>query len=68
MAAVDCCCRMLFCSEDIEQHRIPEIRIDRVLDVRNRLRSGKYNIAERLDTVIDRLLEDILVQKPPKVR
>jgi hypothetical protein len=49
-------------SPDREQN--PGIRGDRVLDIRSKLRSGKYNIAKHLDIVVDRLLEDILVRKP----
>lgn len=66
MVAIDCCCRMVSCSADIEQKRTPGIRLERVLDVRHKLRSGKYNIAEHLDIVVDKLLEDILVQQPEK--
>lgn len=35
----------------------PQIRIDKVLDIRRQLGEGRYSIAERLDAVVDRLLE-----------
>jgi hypothetical protein len=66
MVAMSCSYGIISCSADVEQHNDPEIRLDKVLDVRQKLISGKYNVAEHLDVVVDRLLEDILVQQPPK--
>jgi hypothetical protein len=37
----------------------PEIRIDKVLDIRRQLGEGTYNVAERLDIVIDRIIRDL---------
>ncbi len=37
-----------------------QIRIERVLAVRDRLAEGSYSITERLDAVLDRILEDLL--------
>lgn len=34
-----------------------EIRIDKVLTIRRELRAGRYHIADRLDTVVDKLLD-----------
>ncbi len=42
----------------------PSIRSDRVLDIRNKIKSGRYDITRHIDIVVDRLLEEILVQKP----
>jgi len=38
---------------------LPEIRKEKVLDVRRRLTEGKYNLDERLDIALDRVLEDL---------
>jgi len=38
-----------------------KIRKYKVCDIRSKLNSGSYNIDERLDIVIDKLLEDILM-------
>ncbi len=38
------------------------IRIERVLAVRDQLTKGRYCVAERLDAVLDRILEDLLQQ------
>jgi hypothetical protein len=38
----------------------PEIRIDKVLSVRRELGEGRYCIFEKLDIVVDRLLEELL--------
>lgn len=62
MGTTSCCYGMISCSEDIEQNQNPTVRLDRILDVRHKLKSGKYNVAERLDVVVDKLLEDVLVQ------
>ncbi|UCD53414.1 MAG: flagellar biosynthesis anti-sigma factor FlgM [Phycisphaerales bacterium] len=41
----------------LAQERPPEIREDKVLAVRQLLDEGRYGIAERLDEVIETLLE-----------
>ena len=38
----------------------PEIRIDKVLSVRRELGEGRYHVFEKLDIVVDRLLEELL--------
>lgn len=35
----------------------PEVRIDKILDIRRQLGEGRYSIAERLDVVVERLLD-----------
>jgi hypothetical protein len=53
-----CCCT----SSELEQ--TSGIRLDKVIDIRRRLRAGNYNLDEHLDEAVDKLLEDILVQNP----
>jgi hypothetical protein len=36
-----------------------EIRVNKVLDIRRQLGEGTYSIADRLDLVVERLLEDL---------
>ena len=38
---------------------LPEVRREKVLDVRRQLTEGKYNLNERLDIALDRVLEDL---------
>jgi len=38
---------------------LPEVRQQKVLDVRQRLTDGQYDLDERLDSAIDRVLEDL---------
>ena len=38
----------------------PEIRIDKILSVRRELGEGRYCVGEKLDIVVDRLLEELL--------
>lgn len=40
--------------------RAPEIRTERVLMIRRQLAQGRYSIAEKLNVVVDRILEDLL--------
>jgi hypothetical protein len=42
------------------REQVVEMRIDRVLDIRRKINSGEYGLAERLDVVVNKLLEDIL--------
>ncbi len=38
----------------------PSFRVEKVLDIKRQLAEGRYEIAEKLDVVVDRLLEDLL--------
>jgi len=35
----------------------PNVRIEKVLDIRRQLGEGRYSISERLDAVVDRLID-----------
>ncbi len=36
-----------------------EIRVEKVLDIRRQLGEGRYSLADRLDVVVDRLLDEL---------
>ncbi|MBN1393317.1 MAG: hypothetical protein JW947_11030 [Sedimentisphaerales bacterium] len=38
---------------------LPEVRKEKVLDVRQQLIKGNYRLSERLDIVLDKVLEDL---------
>jgi hypothetical protein len=38
---------------------LPEVRKEKVLDIRRQLNKGKYNLNKRLDIALDKVLEDI---------
>jgi len=38
---------------------LPEVRREKVLDVRRQITEGKYNLNERLDVALDKVLEDL---------
>ncbi len=38
---------------------LPEVRKEKILDVRRQLTEGKYNLNERLDVALDKVLEDL---------
>jgi len=38
---------------------LPEVRRSKVLDVRQQLTEGKYDLNERLDIALERVLEDL---------
>ncbi len=38
---------------------LPEVRREKVLDVRQQLTEGQYNLNERLDIALDKVLEDL---------
>lgn len=38
---------------------LPEIRKEKVLDVRQQINKGEYNLNERLNVALDRVLEDL---------
>ena len=38
---------------------LPEIRREKVLNLRHEITEGRYDLAERLDIALDRVLEDL---------
>jgi len=38
---------------------LPELRQQKVLDLRRRLTEGNYDVTERLDVALDKVLEDL---------
>ena len=38
---------------------LPEVRKDKVLGVRQQLTDGKYDLSERLDVALDKVLEEL---------
>ncbi|NIP25700.1 MAG: hypothetical protein GWN67_15385 [Phycisphaerae bacterium] len=38
---------------------LPEVRKEKVLDVRRQLTEGKYDLSSRLDVALDKVLEDL---------
>jgi hypothetical protein len=40
---------------------MPEIRYEKVSDVRNQLKRGEYNLNERLELALDRVLEELIM-------
>jgi anti-sigma28 factor (negative regulator of flagellin synthesis) len=37
----------------------PEIRVEKVLEIRRQLGEGRYSIGDRLDVTIERIIEDL---------
>lgn len=37
----------------------PDIRVDKVLEIRRQLGEGTYSIEDRLDVVVERIIEDL---------
>ena len=40
---------------------LPEVRRNKILDVRRRLAKGRYGLRERLDLALDKVLEDLTI-------
>ncbi|UCE98970.1 MAG: flagellar biosynthesis anti-sigma factor FlgM [Planctomycetota bacterium] len=38
---------------------LPEVRREKVLDIRRQLTEGKYNLNERLDVALDKVLDEL---------
>ena len=38
---------------------LPEVRKEKVLDVRQKITSGKYDLGDRLDAALDKVLEEL---------
>ena len=39
---------------------LPEVRQEKILDVRRQLTEGRYDLNRRLDNVLERVLEDLI--------
>jgi len=39
---------------------LPEVRKEKILDVRRQLTEGKYDLNKRLDVALDKVLEDLM--------
>ena len=39
---------------------LPEVRKEKVLDIRKRLTQGQYDLNERLDMALDKVLDDLI--------
>jgi len=37
-----------------------EIRADKIVEIKRQLDEGRYRVAERLDLVVDRIIEELL--------
>ena len=46
--------------EDDTTEFTQEIRVDKILSVRRQLGEGRYYVVEKLDIVVDRMLEELL--------
>ena len=46
----------------------PQLRAERVLDIKRQLGEGRYEIEEKLSVVVDRLLEDLLMSFDEQLR
>jgi hypothetical protein len=42
---------------------LPEVRTEKVHEVRDRLSNGNYDIKHNLDTALDRVLEELLLEE-----
>ena len=51
------------CLANPEQKQNITIIDNKVLDIREKIKAGKYNAEDHLDIAIDKLLENILVSK-----
>ena len=40
----------------------PEVRVEKVLSVKRQLYEGRYSVADKLNTTLDRILEELLQQ------
>lgn len=47
---------------DDTAQQAPEINVEKVLAIRRQLGEGRYSVAEKLDVVVDRILEKLLNQ------
>jgi len=40
---------------------LPEVRKEKILDVRQQISKGRYKLSERLDFALDKVLEDLVI-------
>ena len=64
MLTIDCAEKMVSCHSFTENEHNSVNRNRKVQDTKRKLRSGKYNLEKKLSIAMDRLLEEILEDKP----
>ena len=67
METIDSSNKKLSYSIITEQEQSLEDRKEKVLNIRRKLRKGKYNLNEGLTIAIDKLIEEILVEDSEKL-
>ncbi len=45
----------------VKMSKLPEVRFEKVLNVRRQICRGQYKLDEKLDGTIDRILEELLI-------
>jgi hypothetical protein len=55
------CCTRNSCSSSaiLAEDEHADICVDKVLEIRRQLGEGRYSIADRLDVVVERIIEDL---------
>lgn len=48
--------------------QLARVRKEKVLAIRQQLAVGKYDLGERLDFALDKLIEDIITEESPEAR
>ena len=67
METIDSSNNKLSCRTITEQEQCLKVRKDKVLNIRRKLRKGKYNLSQGLTIAIDRLIEEILIEDSKKL-
>jgi anti-sigma28 factor (negative regulator of flagellin synthesis) len=44
-----------------EMAKLPEVRFEKVLNVRSQICQGQYKLDEKLDATVDKMLEELLI-------
>jgi anti-sigma28 factor (negative regulator of flagellin synthesis) len=42
--------------------KLPEVRTEKVINLRRQICNGQYKVDEKLDATIDKILEDLLIE------
>ena len=60
MATIDLLDRIVSCRTYTKKEQTEGIRLNKVQNTRCKLKSGKYDLGERLSIALDRLIEEVL--------
>ena len=58
-----CCCSIPSAAHEIDESQDDsDVRVEKILSIRQQLGEGRYYVFEKLDVIVDRIIEELLME------